>query len=40
VGPTTDEQGNCLHRFDIQTQRCRYCGRTYRDVRGRDPELM
>jgi len=32
--------GECRHRFDIKTQKCLYCGRTYRDVKQRAPELM
>ena len=28
------------HTFDIRTQRCKSCGKTYREVMGRQPELM
>lgn len=35
-----DQFGQCIHKFDIATQRCRYCGRTYLDVMKRKPELM
>lgn len=35
-----DSDGECRHRFDIRTQRCLYCGSSYRQVRGRKPELF
>ena len=35
-----DEQGKCVHKFDIRTQKCKFCGVTYRKAHGRDPELM
>lgn len=28
------------HRYNIRTQRCYFCDRTYRDIVGREPEFM
>lgn len=34
----TDE--TCQHRFDIRTQCCVFCARSYRDVKNCEPEFM
>lgn len=39
VGVTHGAEG-CRHKFDIRTQRCHYCGRTYMEVMKRRPELF
>ncbi len=40
VFPELDQGGECRHKFSIDTQKCLYCGLTYRQVKGRKPELM
>jgi len=40
VRPPTGANGECLHRFDIHSQKCKFCGISYRKAHGRDPELM
>lgn len=33
-------QSGGQHRFDIRTRLCEFCGRTFRQIRGHEPELM
>lgn len=40
IAPERDPDAACEHKFDIRTQCCKFCGRTYRDIRGRKAELM
>ena len=44
VGATPLERISCqqggAHRFSIKTQRCLFCNTTYKEARGRAPELM
>jgi hypothetical protein len=40
VMPHLNEGGECPHKFSIDTQKCVYCGLTFRAVKGRKPELM
>ena len=28
------------HRYDIKTQHCKFCDQSYRQIRGRKPEMM
>ena len=34
------QNGECQHRFHIQTQRCVGCGKTYFEAKGVKPQLM
>lgn len=36
----TVDADSCQHKFNIASQKCVFCGRTYRQIRSRQPELM
>jgi hypothetical protein len=40
VFPQLLAASECQHKFDIRTQKCVYCGKTYFQVKARKPELM
>jgi hypothetical protein len=40
IAPDVQVGGECSHKFHIMTQRCVYCGKTYREVKGHKPELF
>jgi hypothetical protein len=36
----TSDGTEISHKFDMKTQRCVYCGETYKTIKGKEPELM
>lgn len=34
------QKGECQHHFSIKTQRCAFCGKSYKEARGKKSELM
>lgn len=39
LGTRTCRNGG-RHRFGVRDRKCKYCGQSYMDVKGRQPELM